>query len=84
MKYKVINPVRVFFLVPLAVLSFVSAAAQAQTPPTPGASASMPQGHMQQGNSGAEEMKHAMMMGMDSMQKMPISSCALNLNGPPD
>lgn len=29
---------------------------------------------MQQGTSGSEEMKHAMMMGMDSMQKMPISS----------
>lgn len=74
MKYKVINPVRAFFLVPLAVLCLLSAPAQAQTPPAPDASASMPQGHMLQGNSGSDEMKHAMMMGMDSMQKMPISS----------
>ena len=29
---------------------------------------------MQQGASGSEEMKHAMMMGMDNMQKMPVSS----------
>ena len=28
---------------------------------------------MQQGTSGSDEMKHAMMMGMDSMQKLPIS-----------
>ena len=73
MKYKVINPLKALFLVPLAVLCLVSAPAQAQTPPAPGASASMPQGHMQQGNSGSEEMKHAMMMGMDNMQKMPLS-----------
>lgn len=28
---------------------------------------------MKQGSSGSENMKHAMVMGMDSMQKMPIS-----------
>ena len=28
---------------------------------------------MQQGTSGSEEMKQAMMSGMDSMQKMPIT-----------
>ncbi len=60
-------------MVPLAALCLVSATAQAQTMPEPGASASMPQGHMQQGASGSEEMKQAMMAGMDSMQKMPIS-----------
>ncbi|MDO8534147.1 MAG: DUF305 domain-containing protein [Xanthobacteraceae bacterium] len=73
MKQEMIKSVRALFLVPLTALCLVSAAAQAQTSPAPGAPASMPQGHMQQGTSGSDEMKHAMMMGMDSMQKMPIS-----------
>ena len=68
-----IKSVRALCLVPLTAFCLVSATAQAQTSPAPGASASMPQGHMQQGTSGSEEMKHAMMAGMDSMQKMPVT-----------
>ena len=73
MKYEMIKSVRALCLAPLTALCLVSATAQAQTSPAPGASASMPQGHMQQGTSGSEEMKQAMMSGMDSMQKMPIT-----------
>ena len=73
MKYQIIKSVRALYLVPLTALCLVSAAAQAQTSPSPGASASMSQRTMQQGTNGSEDMKHAMMMGMDSMQKMPIS-----------
>jgi len=73
MKYDLIKSVRAVCLVPLTALCLVSAAAQAQTSPEPGVSANMPQGHMQQGASGSEEMKQAMMAGMDNMQKMPIT-----------
>ena len=68
-----IKSVRALYLVPLTALCLVSAAAQAQTSPSPGASANLPHGTMKQGSSGSENMKHAMVMGMDSMQKMPIS-----------
>jgi len=68
-----IKSVRALYLVPLTALCLVSAAAQAQTSPSPWASASMPQGTMQQGNNGSKDMKHAMTMGMDSMQKMSIT-----------
>lgn len=73
MKYEMIKSVRALCLVSLTALCLVSAAAQAQTSPESGASASMPQGHMLQGRSGSERMKQAMMAGMDSMQKMPIT-----------
>lgn len=73
MKYQMIKSVRALYLVPLTALCLMSAAAQAQTSPSPGASANMPHGSMQQGTNGSEDMKHAMMMGMDSMQKMPVS-----------
>lgn len=73
MKYEMIKSLRALGLVPLTALCLVSAAVQAQTSPPPGASASMTQGHMQQSNIGSEEMKQAMMAGMDSMQKMPIT-----------
>lgn len=68
-----IKPLRAFGLVPFTALCLVSAAVQAQPSPAPGASASMAQGHMQQSNIGSEEMKQAMMTGMDNMQKMPIT-----------
>lgn len=74
MKSKAIDHIRPFFLVPLAILCVISAAAQAQTPAATGTAVSMPQGHMQQGNKGSDEMKHAMMRGMEDMQKMPLSS----------
>lgn len=72
MKYKMIKSIRVLCLVPLTVLSLVSAATQAQTSPEPGVS-KMPQGHMQQGTRGSEEMKQSMMAGMESMHKMAIT-----------
>ena len=73
MKSNMIKPLRAFGLVPFTALCLVSAAVQAQPSPAPGASASMAQGHMQQSNIGSEEMKQAMMTGMDNMQKMPIT-----------
>ena len=57
------------------VLCVASAAASAQNSATP--AASMPAGQMQHkgmaGASGAKDMKSSMMMGMESMQKMPAS-----------
>lgn len=73
MKYEMIKLLRARGLVPLTALCLVSAAVQAQSAPASGGSASMAQGHMQQSNIGSEEMKQAMMTGMDSMQKMPIT-----------
>src|SRR5512133_3633371 len=73
MNHEMIKSVRALYLVPLTALCLVSAAAQAQTVPLPGASANMPQGTMLHGSNGSEDMKHAMMTGMDGMQQMPIS-----------
>lgn len=74
MKYETTRSVRALRLVPMMALCLVSVATQAQTSAATGASGRMPEGHMQQGASGSEEIKHAMMMGMDNMQKMPVSS----------
>jgi uncharacterized protein (DUF305 family) len=56
-------------------LCFSSVAAPAQTAVAP--AASMPAGQMQHkgsaGASGTKDMKSSMMMGMESMQKMPAS-----------
>jgi len=73
MKNEIIKSVRAFCLVPLTLLCFVTAAAQAQSSSQPHASTKMAQGHMQQGSSGSQEMKQAMMAGMDGMEKMPIT-----------
>lgn len=73
MTYEMIKLVRALCLVPLTAFCLESAAAQAQTSPAPGAAASMSQGHMQQATIGSDKMKPAMMAGMDSMQKMPIT-----------
>ena len=73
MKNEIIKSARAFCLVPLTLLCFVTAAAQAQSSTEPLASTKMPQGHMQQGSSGSQEMKQAMMAGMDGMEKMPIT-----------
>ena len=69
MKNEVIKSARTFCLVPLVLMCFVTAAAQAQSSTEPNASTKMPQGHMQ-GSSGSQEMKQAMMAGMDGMGKM--------------
>ena len=70
MKNEVIKSARTFCLVPLVLMCFVTAAAQAQSSTEPNVSSKMPQGHMQQGSSGSQEMKQAMMAGMDGMGKM--------------
>jgi uncharacterized protein (DUF305 family) len=49
------------------------AAAQAQTAPATAPSASMPMGQMHKGAAGQHDMKASMMMGMDAMQKMPMT-----------
>ena len=59
--------------VPLAALCLASAGALAQTAPATTPSASMPMGQMQKGAAGSKDMKAAMTMGMDGMQKMPMS-----------
>ena len=60
-------------LAPLAALCLVSAGAQAQTAPAMSPSASMPMGQMQKGAAGSKDMMSSMMMGMEGMQKMPMS-----------
>ena len=58
-------------LVPLTAVCLVSASVQAQ--PAMPRSASMPMGQIQKGPAGSHDMKAAMMMGMDGMQKMSMS-----------
>ena len=60
-------------LVPLAAFWLAAAAAQAQTAPATVPSASMPMGQMHSSSSGLQDMKASMMMGMEGMQKMPMS-----------
>jgi uncharacterized protein (DUF305 family) len=50
-----------------------SALAQSQAAPEPTPSGSMPMGKMHQGAANPHDMKASMMMGMDHMQKMPMS-----------
>ena len=73
MNLKPLNPFKSLFLVPLAALWLASAPAQAQTAPTMAPSASMPMGQMHKGAAGPHDMKASMMMGMEGMQKMPMS-----------
>jgi uncharacterized protein (DUF305 family) len=73
MNLKTPNPFKAVCLVPLTALWLASAPSQAQTSPAMGPSASMPMGQMQKGAAGPQDMKASMMMGMDSMQKMPMS-----------
>ena len=73
MNLKTINPFKAMCLVPLTVFWLASTPAQAQTAPTMSPSASKPMGQMQKGAAGSHDMKAAMMMGMDGMQKMSMS-----------
>ncbi len=66
-----LKSLRTLCFVPLATLCLVTAV-QAQ-PAQPMASPSMPKGHMQSGMTASEGMKHAMMSGTDSMNKMSMS-----------
>ena len=73
MKFKTSNPLKTACLVPLAALWLASAPVQAQMSPAMAPSASMPMGQMKMGAAGTHDMKAAMMMGMDGMQKMTMS-----------
>ena len=73
MNLKTLNPFRAICLVPLTAIWLACAPAQAQTAPAMTPSASMPMGQMHKGAAGPHDMKASMMMGMDGMQKMPMS-----------
>jgi uncharacterized protein (DUF305 family) len=57
----------------VSLMALWVAAAQAQTAPATAPSASMPMGQMHKGAAGPHDMKASMMMGMDAMQKMPMT-----------
>ncbi|MDP2368866.1 DUF305 domain-containing protein [Rhodoferax sp.] len=73
MNLKTLKPFKAVCLVPLTALWLAAVPAQAQTAPAMAPSASMPMGQMHKGAAGPHDMKASMMMGMDSMQKMPMS-----------
>ena len=73
MKRPHIFPTNAMRLIPLAAIWLLSASAQAQSSPPPNPSSNMPMGGMHMGASGAKDMRASMMMGMDEMQKMPMS-----------
>ena len=72
MKFNLLKSSRAALLVPLTVLSLVTAT-QAQGVKPMAASASMPMSGMHSGVAGSADMKTSMMGGMDSMQKMQMS-----------
>lgn len=73
MNLMTLNTLKGVCLLPLTALWLASAPAQAQTSPAMAPSASMPMGQMRKDTAGPQDMKASMMMGMDSMQKMPMS-----------
>jgi uncharacterized protein (DUF305 family) len=73
MNLKTMIPTKAMCLVPLTALWLASAPAQAQTAPAKAPTASMPMGQAQMGATGPHDMKASMMMGMQSMQQMPVS-----------
>lgn len=66
-------PLHALCLVALTALWGVSASVQAQSPPATNPSVSKPMGDMHKGGAGAADMKASMMMGMEEMQKMPMT-----------
>ena len=72
MKFEAYKSVPSWCLAPLVAVCLASAAL-AQTAPVPPKAAKMPQGQMQHGMMGSEDMKKSMMKGMDEMDKMAIS-----------
>jgi uncharacterized protein (DUF305 family) len=60
-------------LASIASMCLVISAAQAQAPSAMPHAASTPEGVMQQGNMASTDLKQTMMMGMEGMQKMPMS-----------
>ncbi|MBL8359693.1 MAG: DUF305 domain-containing protein [Rubrivivax sp.] len=73
MNFKTFSPFKSVCLVPLTALWLASTPAQAQTAPATAPSASASMGQMHKGTAGPHDMKASMMMGMDGMQKMPMS-----------
>ena len=73
MNLKTINSFKAMCLVPLTAVCLASAPAQAQTAPAMSPSDGKPMGQMHKGAAGSHDMKAAMMMGMDGMQKMSMS-----------
>lgn len=55
-----------------SLIAFMGVSAQAQSTATTG-QVTMPLGDMHKGANGPHDMKGSMMMGMDEMQKMPMS-----------
>lgn len=55
-----------------SLIAFMGMAAQAQST-APTSSTSMPMADMHEGATGAQDMRGTMMMGMQEMQKMPMS-----------
>jgi uncharacterized protein (DUF305 family) len=66
-------PLHALCLASLTALCGMSASAQAQTTPATSPSVSTPMGDMHKGGAGAADMKASMMMGMEEMQKMPMT-----------
>ncbi|WP_236582116.1 DUF305 domain-containing protein [Hydrogenophaga sp. BPS33] len=73
MKYVKLISLPALCLVSVTALCGVSALAQAQTSPATSPSATMPMGEMHKGSADAKDMKASMMMGMEEMQKMPMT-----------
>lgn len=73
MKRNHIFPRQALRLVTVTAIWLLSASAQAQTSPPTNPSSNMPMGEMHKSAPGAKDMRDSMMMGMDEMQKMPMS-----------
>ena len=73
MNLKTMIPIKAMCLVPLTALWLASAPVQAQTAPAKAPTATMPMGQAHMGATGPHDMKASMMMGMESMQQMPLS-----------
>jgi uncharacterized protein (DUF305 family) len=66
-------PLHALCFASLTALGGLSASVQAQTTPATSPSVSTPMGDMHKGGVGAADMKASMMMGMEEMQKMPMT-----------
>ncbi|MBW0171045.1 MAG: DUF305 domain-containing protein [Hydrogenophaga sp.] len=66
-------PLHALCLAALTALWSVSASTQTQAAPATSPSVSTPMGDMHKGAAGATDMKASMMMGMEEMQKMPMT-----------
>ena len=73
MNPKTIQLFKATCLVSLTALCLASIPARAQSVPAKAASASMPMAQMHKGAAMPNDMKAAMMIGMEGMQKMPMS-----------